>query len=75
MSLQHSDGHRHLPVRLCDLKPEVLRHAALAAARQETDPTIVDLILHAAGASPSATGASISCRSRKYIGFGLANTR
>jgi len=48
MSLQHSDGHRHLPVRLCDLKPEVLRHAALMAARQETDPTIVDLILHAA---------------------------
>ena len=48
MSLQHPDRHRHLAVRLCDLKPEVLRHAALIAARQETDPNEVDLILHAA---------------------------
>lgn len=48
MSLQHPDRTRSLPVRLCDLKPEVLRHAAMLAAKQETDPSEVDLILHAA---------------------------
>lgn len=48
MSLAHPDRSRSLPVRLCDLKPEVLRHAAMLAARDEADPGMVDQILHAA---------------------------
>lgn len=48
MSLLHPDRSRSLPVRLCDLDPHVLRHAAMVAARHETDPAMIDQILHAA---------------------------
>lgn len=48
MSLSLPDRGRTLPVRLCDLRPEVLQHAARLAARNETDPDAAFALLNAA---------------------------
>lgn len=41
-------GGRRIPVRLCDVRRDVLWRAALEAARRESDRRQADLILHAA---------------------------